>query len=451
MKRKIITLTSAVLLLCVAAWLTGRHSAGARHTTVPLPDSAPGVRKSEERPAPPQEPERQLSIPAEALQNTDTLEAWLTACLGNPEFSPKELWGYGLALQQVRMAERFSELDDDSVRRLAAFFEKREAREHVASSQTFPHVIHYTLAELARRDRTAVAAWIIRAAADDEKWNYLFHYTGELTFRERLALAQQISRSHPQTEGTAEPWQAAFIYLRQGEIDEATRMAESLPEERRREAFADIVRGAAVAPDSTRGEWQSDFGPLLAGAYPEKVAEDLPTRQMLNLIFRTRLARDESGADCATWLDAQSLPPRLRAAAATELMSEWMQIDTPAAVAWRLQHAQAEDRSAVLEQIVSKWSDPTSNIRAPLEARTADAAEWLQANAAGAEADRARSVLARSWSILKEPEAGAAWAAAITDPALRDKTRQILADPVKAALAGQSWQELAAAEIRSQQ
>jgi hypothetical protein len=442
MKRKTITLTSTALLLCVAAWLTGRYSATVRHSTAPHRDSASGVRKFDERPVPPQALERRLSIPAEALQNAETLEAWLTACLGDSEIRPGELWIYGRALQQIRMAERFSELDDDSVRRLAAFFEKREAREHFAASQTFTQVIDYTLTELSRRDRTALAARIMRAASDDENWKYLLlGYTRELTLRDRLALAQQISRSHPQTEETPEPWEAAFRYLRPGEIDDAVRIAESLPEERRRKAFAEIVSGAAGAPD---------IGPLLARVYPEKAAEDLPTRQMLNLIFRTRLASDESGADCAAWLEAQPLPPRLRAAAATELVSVWMQIDTPAAVAWRLQHSQAEDRSAVLEQIVSKWVDHTPMIRAPLEARTADAAEWLQANAAGVEADRARAVLARSWSILKEPEAGAAWAAAITDLVLREKTQQVVGDPVKASLEGQSWQTLAAAEICSQ-
>jgi hypothetical protein len=446
MKWKTTTLMAIPPLLCLAAWLAGRYSGSVSAPASSRLTNGSLVSKPEERIASKTERSRRLSLPGSALQNVETFEAWLESRVGKPDAMSSELHSYHLALQQIRMTECFHDLDDDSVQRLADFLATRDTLEHFRSSQSFVQVTQHALAELERRDKAALRAWNLRVAAEVGESGFL-PWIGDFTLRERLDLfGIFLSKPSPENEEARDPREAVLRTVRLSEIDEATRLVESLPEERRRLAFDDLVRGAMLR-NTERSEWETDIGPVLSRAYPEKMADELTPPQTLYAMFLRRLAGGETGADCAAWLDTQTLPPRLRATAATELMSAWMPIDAAASVAWRLQMGREEDRSVLLEQIVSKW---VGTIREPLETRVADASEWLQTVGTGPAADRAKAVLAKSWSRLQETGAAATWVAAITDPVLREKAQQSVADPGGATPGGESWQKIAAGMISVQ-
>lgn len=140
-------------------------------------------------------------------------------------------------------------------------------------------------------------------------------------------------------------------------------------------------------------DWAASLPPEVSGEAYGQVAAELVRQDPAQAV--AALDTLETGFERAEMLES--------------MVRQWAYVDPQAAAAWMLDATQGTDQLAATTQLMNAWMDTD-----PMSAST-----WLSQLENGPVKDQAIVALTQSRAVARDPEAAAAWSAAIEDPSVR--------------------------------
>ena len=267
-------------------------------------------------------------------------------------------------------------------------------------------LLNFLLTRLAREDPAAAAAWL---KTNSDKTNPAFNailmgivYKQWAESDPRTAAPQFAAALHDVTDGFAQSKASNSVFmiaekLAQADLPAAFRLVQELPEWTRRQAVTAVAK-------QVHGAGRESFLNAIRTMPP---GADATTWQHA---AATALAPVDATA-AGQWIDSLHLSADESGAAARAVFQDWKSHDPRAATAWAMTRLPAAEHGALVTSTVQSWAQSEPN----------DCGRWLNELGENPSWDPAFAAFAGEVK-RKDPESARAWAARISDAALRERT-----------------------------